>query len=146
MYLIGGIDGLIMALSIALIAKILLEAVNYIEHYGLVRKEGAKVRPRHSWNSNHFMSNIILYNLTRHSHHHEKAFLEFWNLEAYEEAPEMPYGYLFTIYVALLCPWWYHKMMAKKLLDWDQNYANDNEKEIAREDNKKSGIKILMQA
>ena len=78
------------------------------EHYGLGRKEGAKVHPRHSWNSNHFMSNIILYNLPRHSHHHEKAYLEFWNLEAYEDAPEMPYGYLYTIYIALLCPWWYH--------------------------------------
>ena len=145
MYLIGGIYGLMITLSIALIAKILLEAVNYIEHYGLVRKEGTKIYPRHSWNSNHFMSNIILYNLPRHSHHHEKAYLEFWNLEAYEDAPEMPYGYLFTIYIALLCPWWYHKIMAKKLLDWDENYANDDEREIAKEYNQKSGIKILIQ-
>ena len=146
MYLIGGFYGLIMALSIALIAKILLEVVNYIEHYGLVRQEGEKVFPRHSWNSNHFMSNIILYNLSRHSHHHEKAYLEFWNLEAYEGAPQMPYGYLFTIYIALLCPWWYHRVMAKKLLDWDQNYANDNERKIASEDNRNSGLKLLMQA
>ena len=142
MYLIGGLLGLILTLSIALIAKILLETVNYIEHYGLVRKEGEKVYPRHSWNSNHFMSNII----TRHSHHHEKAYLEFWNLEPHEGAPEMPYGYLFTIYVALLCPWWYHKVMAKKLLDWDYNYATEAEKEIANEDNKSSGIRILMEA
>ena len=58
----------------------------------------------------------------------------------------MPYGYLFLIYMALLSPWWYHKIMAKKLLDWDINYANNDEREIAKEDNKKSGIKILMQA
>ena len=117
-----------------------------MEHYGLIREEGKPVQPRHSWNTNAFVSSMILFNLTRHSHHHEKAYLEFWNLEAYEDAPEMPYGYLFSIYIVLLCPWWYHRMMAKKLLDWDQNYANDNEKEIAREDNQKSGIKILMQA
>ncbi len=146
MYLIGGVYGLIMGLSIALIAKILLETVNYIEHYGLVRKERTKVYPRHSWNSNHFMSNIILYNLSRHSHHHEKAYVEFWDLEAYEDAPEMPYGYLSMIYIALLFPWWYHKIMAKKLIDWDQNYANDDERQIAKEDNQNSGIKILMQA
>ena len=143
MYLIGGIYGLIIALSIALIAKVLLETVNYIEHYGLVRKEGEKVYPRHSWNSNHFMSNIILYNLTRHSHHHEKAYLEFWNLKPYKDAPEMPYGYLSMIYLALLCPWFYHKIMSKKLLDWDQNYANEDEKKIAEEDNKNSDIKAL---
>ena len=146
MYLIGGFYALISALSIALIAKILLETVNYIEHYGLVRKERTKVYPRHSWNSNHFMSNIILYNLSRHSHHHEKAYIEFWDLEAYEGAPEMPYGYLAMIYIALLLPWRYHRIMAIKLIDWDKNYANDDEKKIAMEDNQKSGIKALIQA
>ena len=142
----GGLFGVIIALSIALVAKILLEAVNYIEHYGLVRKEGAKVFPRHSWNSNHLMSNIMLYNLSRHSHHHEKAYLEFWELEPYDDAPEMPYGYLSMIYIALLLPWYYHRIMAIKLIDWDRRYANDDEKEIAKEDNKNSGLKILIQA
>tara|TARA_Y100001970_G_scaffold263581_1_gene349210 strand:+ start:720 stop:1856 length:1137 start_codon:yes stop_codon:yes gene_type:complete len=146
MYLMAGFNGLLIALSIALFAKILLETVNYIEHYGLVRKEGAKVHPRHSWNSNHLMSNIMLYNLSRHSHHHEKAYLEFWELEPYQDAPEMPYGYLSMIYIALLLPWWYNKIMAKKLIHWDQNYANDDEKQIAKLDNKNSGIKELMQA
>ncbi len=146
MYLVGGGFGMIILLSIALVAKILLETVNYIEHYGLVREEGAKVYPRHSWNSNHLMSNIMLYNLSRHSHHHEKAYLEFWNLEPYDDAPEMPYGYLSMIYIALLCPWWYHKVMTEKLLDWDRKYANDNERKIASEDNKNSGIKLLIQA
>ena len=142
----GGLFGLIIALSIAFVAKILLEAVNYIEHYGLVRKEGAKVFPRHSWNSNHLMSNIMLYNLSRHSHHHEKAYLEFWELEPYDDAPEMPYGYLSMIYIALLLPWYYHRIMAIKLMDWDRRYANDDEKKIANEDNKNSGLKILIQA
>tara|TARA_Y100001970_G_scaffold155575_1_gene190465 strand:+ start:1844 stop:2980 length:1137 start_codon:yes stop_codon:yes gene_type:complete len=146
MYLMGGLFGVVIALSIALVAKILLEAVNYIEHYGLVRKEGAKVFPRHSWNSNHLMSNIMLYNLSRHSHHHEKAYLEFWELEPYDDAPEMPYGYLSMIYIALLLPWYYHRIMAIKLIDWDRRYANDDEKEIAKEDNKNSGLKILIQA
>ena len=73
MYLIGEIYALIITLLIALIAKILLETVNYIEHYGLVRKERTKLYPRHSWNSNHMISGILLYNLTRHSDHHEKS-------------------------------------------------------------------------
>ena len=143
MFMIGGVYGLVIALAIALVAKILLETVNYIEHYGLVRKEGQRVYPRHSWNSNHLMSNIMLYNLSRHSHHHEKAYLEFWELKPYDDAPEMPYGYLSMIYIALLFPWWYHRIMAKKLIDWDACYANDDEKEIARQDNQNSGLKVL---
>ena len=146
MYLLGGIFALTVALAVALIAKILLETVNYIEHYGLVRKERTKVYPRHSWNSNHFISNIVLYNLSRHSHHHEKAYVEFWDLESYEGAPEMPYGYLTMIYLALLFPWIYHRIMAKKLIEWDQNYANEDEKKIAMEDNRNSGIRTLIQA
>ena len=146
MYLLGGIYGLLSALAIALIAKILLETVNYLEHYGLVRKERTKVYPRHSWNSNHFMSNIILYNLSRHSHHHEKAYVEFWDLKPYDDAPEMPHGYLSMIFIALLFPWWYHRIMAKKLIEWDNNYANDDEKKIAMEDNLNSGIRTLIQA
>tara|TARA_Y100000768_G_scaffold234528_1_gene177308 strand:- start:1923 stop:3035 length:1113 start_codon:yes stop_codon:yes gene_type:complete len=146
MYLLGGIYGLLSALAIALIAKILLETVNYLEHYGLVRKERTKVYPRHSWNSNHFMSNIILYNLSRHSHHHEKAYVEFWDLKPYDDAPEMPHGYLSMIFIALLFPWWYHRIMAKKLIEWDNNYANEDEKKIAMEDNLNSGIRTLIQA
>ena len=76
----------------------------------------------------------------------KKAYIEFWDLEAYEGAPEMPYGYLAMIYLALLFPWSYHQVMAKKLIDWDKNYANKDERKIAMLDNKNSGIKILIQS
>ena len=58
----------------------------------------------------------------------------------------MPYGYLTMIYLALLFPWIYHRIMAKKLIEWDQNYANEDEKKIAMEDNRNSGIRTLIQA
>jgi len=57
----------------------------------------------------------------------------------------MPYGYLSMIFITLLFPWWYHKIMARKLIDWNQNYANEDRK-IAIEDNQKSGIRTLIQA
>ena len=88
----------------------------------------------------------MLYNLSRHSHHHEKAYLEFWELEPYQDAPEMPYGYLSMIYIALLLPWWYNKIMAKKLIDWDTYYATNEEKAIASEQNIKSGITLLVKS
>ena len=48
----------------------MLEGVNYMEHYGLVREEGAPIEPKHSWNTNKRISSVLLYNLTRHSSHH----------------------------------------------------------------------------
>jgi len=129
-YSIGGGLALLCYLISALMSKILLETINFIEHYGLVRVEGRPTRPRHSWNSNTFISSVFTFYLTRHSAHHEKANLPYWKLAPYSDAPEMPFGYLSTFFLALLFPWLYRKVMAKKLLDWDQNYASDAEKEL----------------
>tara|TARA_Y100001936_G_C16071623_1_gene671033 strand:- start:316 stop:1365 length:1050 start_codon:yes stop_codon:yes gene_type:complete len=129
-YSLGSTIALSCYLISAFISKILLETINYVEHYGLVRVEGRPVRPRHSWNSNTLISSIFTFNLTRHSAHHEKAHLPYWRLGPYTEAPKMPFGYLTTFFLALLFPWLYRRIMAKKLLDWDKNYASDAEKEL----------------
>ena len=96
---------MIIFLLCAFIAKSLLEVINYTEHYGLVRVPGKKVRPRHSWNSNSVMSSIFLYNVTRHSSHHEKASLKYWELYPYKGAPMMPYGY----YLCFIWRYFYHQ-------------------------------------
>ena len=129
-YFIGSKVALICYLISALISKILLETINYVEHYGLIRLEGRPIRPRHSWNSNTFISSAFTFNLTRHSSHHEKAHLPYWKLTPYSDSPKMPFGYLATFFFALLLPWLYRKMMAKKLKDWDQNYASEQEKKM----------------
>ncbi len=143
-YSIGGLIGMFTFLLCAFIAKSLLEVINFTEHYGLVREENKPVYPRHSWNSNSVMSSVLLYNVTRHSAHHEKSHLKFWELDTYEDAPMMPHGYLSMLYIAIFLPPLFHKMMAKKLIQWDQNYASSEEKEIARNANKNSGIKMLI--
>ena len=143
-FLIGGVGGMLIFLLCAFIAKSLLEVINYSEHYGLVRAPGGMVQPRHSWNSNSTMSSIYLYNVTRHSSHHEKANLKYWELRAYEGAPMMPQGYLTMLYVALFTPYFFHRMMAKKLIEWDNNYATKKEKILALEQNKNSGIQLLI--
>ena len=143
-YLIGGFSGLLIFLLCAFIAKSLLEVINYSEHYGLIRVSGEPVYPRHSWNSNSTMSSIYLYNVTRHSSHHEKANLKYWELKSYNDAPMMPQGYLTMLYMALFLPYFFHKMMAKKLVEWDKSYATDRERVLALEQNKKSGIPLLI--
>jgi alkane 1-monooxygenase len=129
-YSIGGITGMATFLLCAILAKALLETINYSEHYGLVRLKGEPVSTRHSWNSNHAMSGVMLCNVNRHSSHHHSSNLKFWELDTLPEAPMLPHGYLSMIYLAIFLPFLYHRMMAKKLMDWDINYASDEEKKI----------------
>lgn len=125
----GGIIGMAAFLLCAFIAKLFLEAINYIEHYGLVRERGKPVEMRHSWNSNHLLSSIYLCNVTRHSDHHRSTKLDFWELDPmHEDAPLLPYGYLSMLYLVLLTPFLYKKIMGKKLVHWDQHSATEYER------------------
>ena len=129
-FTIGNLDALLVYFMALVWAKILLESVNYIEHYGLVRAGGTAIFPRHSWNTNRCMSSMLLFNLTRHSAHHAKSNLPYWKLSPNTDAPELPIGYLGALYLALICPPLYRKMMESKLLHWDRYSASDDEKEI----------------
>tara|TARA_B100000459_G_scaffold32211_1_gene15330 strand:- start:1724 stop:2875 length:1152 start_codon:yes stop_codon:yes gene_type:complete len=128
-FMFGGMFGLLAFLLCAFAAKLLLEAINYIEHYGLVREKGKPVGMRHSWNSNHLLSSVYLCNVTRHSDHHRSTALNFWELDpCHDDAPLLPYGYLSMLYLVLLTPFWYKKIMAKELSKWDQNIATEYER------------------
>ena len=128
-FIFGGVIGMLSFLLCAFLAKSFLEAINYIEHYGLVRERGKEVNMRHAWNSNHLLSSIYLCNVTRHSDHHRAANLNFWELDPYHEnAPLLPYGYLSMLYLVLVTPFLYKKIMAKELILWDKNHANEYER------------------
>ena len=143
-FLIGGLSGIIIYLLCAFIAKALLEAINYCEHYGLVREEGKSVFPRHSWNSNSILSSIYLYNVTRHSSHHEKSNLKYWELKAYKDAPTLPQGYLTMLFLALFTPYFFHRIMAKKVIEWDLSFATKGERILSQLQNQKSKIPLLL--
>jgi len=132
-FIFGGVIGILSFLLCAFLAKSFLEAINYIEHYGLVRERGKEVNMRHAWNSNHLLSSIYLCNVTRHSDHHRAANLNFWELDPYHEnAPLLPYGYLSMLYLVLVTPFLYKKIMAKELILWDKNHANEYERNYYR--------------
>lgn len=95
----------------AVFAYSLLSAANYVEHYGLLRRRGADGRyerttPRHSWNSNHVVSNLLLYQLQRHSDHHAWPARRYQSLRHFEEAPQLPTGYFGMFLLALAPPLW----------------------------------------
>jgi alkane 1-monooxygenase len=98
----------------------LLEVVNYLEHYGLVRRKLAdgryeRCQPRHSWNSNHVVTNLFLYQLQRHSDHHANPTRRYQALRHFEDSPQLPSGYAALIIVAYFPPLWF-KLMDPKVV------------------------------
>ncbi|MCH8529314.1 MAG: alkane 1-monooxygenase [Saccharospirillum sp.] len=134
-YVVGGLIGMAFFVACALWGKALLEVVNYMEHYGIVRHPDSRVQPHHSWNTNRRISSWSLFNLTRHSHHHAKAVLPYHKLEPMQEAPMMISGYLSTLMIALIPPLW-HRLMKPRLQDWDERYATEEEKQLVLATNK----------
>ncbi|NUP25511.1 MAG: alkane 1-monooxygenase [Nocardia sp.] len=89
----------------------LLETVNYLEHYGLLRARRADGRyercsPRHSWNSDRLVTNVFLLHLQRHSDHHANPGRRYQTLRSSEEAPQLPFGYATMILLAVVPPLW----------------------------------------
>jgi len=114
--------GLVAATILGITSFLVLETINYIEHYGLVRKKKANgryevVTHRHSWNSNHQFGRIMLYELTRHSDHHYKSTKKYQLLDSHEDSPELPLGYPGSIVLSLFPPLWFG-LMNKRVEFW----------------------------
>ncbi len=119
-WLFGGVITLFF-LAVALVGILLLETVNYIEHYGLQRRatgEGKYERtmPWHSWNSNHIVGRIMLFELSRHSDHHYMASRKYQILMHHEKAPQLPTGYPGSMLIALVPPLWF-ALMNKRVVN-----------------------------
>lgn len=100
----------------ATVGFLLLETVNYLEHYGLQRRFDStkqryeKVQPHHSWNSNHLLGRLLLFELPRHSDHHAHAARRYQGLRYFERSPQMPAGYPAMILLAMVPPLWFYVM------------------------------------
>ena len=95
----------------AVVGFSLLEVVNYLEHYGLLRHRRddgryERTRPEHSWNSNSAASNVLLYHLQRHSDHHANPIRRYQALRHVGDAPQLPTGYAGMILLAVIPPVW----------------------------------------
>ena len=93
----------------------ILTSANYVEHYGLLRQKLENGRyeqcqPHHSWNSNHIMSNLILFNLQRHSDHHANATRRYQSLRNFDDLPQLPSGYPLMFVIAMIPPLWFAVM------------------------------------
>lgn len=120
-FLFFGIQTLLWFLVAAIMGILLLETVNYIEHYGLQRRpvaEGKYERalPQHSWNSNHVIGRVMLFELSRHSDHHYLASRKYQVLRHHEGSPQMPTGYPGMMLLSMVPPLWFTLMNKKASL------------------------------
>jgi alkane 1-monooxygenase len=115
----------------AVVGFSLLEVVNYLEHYGLLRRRRPDgryelCRPEHSWNSDNVASNVFLYHLQRHSDHHANPVRRYQALRHFEGLPELPSGYATMIVVAYLPPLWRRVMDKRVLAHYDGDVTRAN--------------------
>jgi alkane 1-monooxygenase len=97
-----------------------LTSANYVEHYGLLRRQGPDGRyeapqPHHSWNANHLVTNLATFHLQRHSDHHANPSRRYQSLRHFEQLPQLPSGY-FGMFIVAYVPWLWFRVMDKRLL------------------------------
>ncbi len=122
----------------AFVGIVLLETVNYLEHYGLLRQRTQtgrweRVIPAHSWNSNNIATNVLLYHLQRHSDHHANPTRRYQALRDDQEAPVLPTGYAGMIVLALFPPLWRRVMDPRVLNHYDGDVGLANMQPSKRE-------------
>ena len=144
-YVAAGLLGVFLYSIVILIAKFVFEAVNYIEHYGVVRVPGTKILPRHSWDCDSRMSSNALMNLSRHADHHANAQKKYWELESQNTGLQLHYGYIGMIVVAML-PFWWHRFAVGQLKNWDLFSASPEERVLAEKANLESGHSLFFHA
>jgi alkane 1-monooxygenase len=115
MFKVYGVQGGLFFLLEAAGSIFYLEAINYLEHYGLRREKKPdgtyeKVTIRHSWNAPHRFSNYLLFKLQRHSDHHENSLKPYQTLLTLEESPHLPHGYPVCIFLSFFPSQWFKIM------------------------------------
>ena len=127
----GGLIGLLALAAVWVIANFLLEALNFMGHYGLIREEGRPVEHRHSWDNDSVFTSWFFIEIGRQCDHHVRGETYFWELDDVG-GPNYGIGY-FSLFVLTLVPPLFRSYVKKHLDNWDQNYATDAEKVIAKQ-------------
>ncbi len=133
----GGWVGIACLAVVWMIANFELEALNYMEHYGMIREKGQPIDYRHSWDNSTMLTSWYFIEIGRQADHHDRGETHFWELDEVG-APNTGYGY-FSLFGVALLPMLFHDMMQKKLKEWDEQEASEGELCIAEVMNKEAG-------
>jgi alkane 1-monooxygenase len=145
----GGWNGVLIGLAVMLYVWIMsnfeLEALNYMEHYGLIRVKGEPIEYRHSWDNDTAFTSWAFIEIGRQADHHDRGETHFWELTGVggppTGAPNARIGYYTEFVLALIPPLW-HYIMRRKLAIWDRDFATPEERKIAAMINKKVGYDL----
>lgn len=137
--------GMAVMLTVWVISNFELEALNYMEHYGLIRVRGEPIEYRHSWDNDNAFTSWAFIEIGRQADHHDRGETHFWELtnvgNAPNGSPNAGIGYYTEFVMALVPPLW-HARMKKKLAIWDRDFATPEERKIAAEINRKVGYEV----
>jgi len=143
--LLGVLIALVPMLVVMVISNFELEALNYMEHYGLVRVKGEPIEYRHSWDNDTVFTSWAFIEIGRQADHHDRGETHFWELTGVggppTGAPNPKMGYYTEFVLALIPPLW-HYVMRRKLAVWDRDFASPEERKLAAEINKKVGYGV----
>jgi len=145
----GGWNGVLIGLAVMLYVWLMsnfeLEALNYMEHYGLIRVKGEPIEYRHSWDNDTAFTSWAFIEIGRQADHHDRGETHFWELTGVggppTGAPNARIGYYTEFVLALIPPLW-HYVMRRKLAIWDRDFASPEERKIAAMINKKVGYDL----
>jgi len=141
----GVLVGLAVMLYVWIISNFELEALNYMEHYGLIRVKGEPIEYRHSWDNDTAFTSWAFIEIGRQADHHDRGETHFWELTGVggppTGAPNARIGYYTEFVIALIPPLW-HYIMRRKLAIWDRDFATPEERKIAAQINKKVGYDL----
>lgn len=136
-WFVGGWLGLLCLASVWIMSNFELEALNYLEHYGLIREKGQPIDYRHSWDNSTAFTSWFFIEIGRQADHHDRGETHFWELDEVG-APNTGRGY-FTLYALALLPPVFHAYMKRQLAKWDDEMASEGERKIAMRMNKQAG-------
>ena len=138
-FMAGGWIGIAALATVWVISNFELEALYYLEHYGLIRVKDQPIDYRHNWDNNTLFTSWFFIEIGRQADHHDRGETHFWELENVG-APNTGWGY-FTIFALALVPPLWHWYMRKRLATWDEKFATAEEKGIANRINNEVGYK-----
>ena len=136
-FMAGGWIGIAALATVWVISNFELEALNYLEHYGLIRVKDQPIDYRHNWDNNTLFTSWFFIEIGRQADHHDRGETHFWELENVG-CPNTGWGYFVVFFIALVPPIW-HWYMRKRLAAWDEHFATDEERAIAARLNKEVG-------
>jgi len=136
-FMAGGWIGMACLATIWGISNFELEALNYLEHYGLIRVKDQPIDYRHNWDNSTCFTAWFFIEIGRQADHHDRGETHFWELENVG-CPNTGWGYFVVFFIALVPPIW-HWYMRKRLAAWDEHFATDEERAIAARLNKEVG-------